>query len=762
MLEKLIKKIYSKSGEQKDPVRAEDHESVHEPIEHQWVDVVFDNLKIKSHEKVGYREKLYERLKNESPENRQQILERLKEFYIFSMEDSTKHFKKQDNLEMFKIFNEFVFENDGIIGWMDFAFAFEEMAKLKKLSSDYLELKAGLLIGKLEKDPCINELRGPFIKNELYEVVFIIENIEDALRIGKTKTKEEFEKFLENTISLLDYCSRESENYMVRTLAENSKKIFQDAQSHGIADCHNDGVLSSSILNAKAAKRMEFNSAYFFEKYDIGKQYYLANEIALTEEDKNNKHDGLLGKFKHDQLLYIFLNKELRMGFKNDLGIDFDILDNPRQRYKSYLYVTEFLKRVRVDEIDYYKKFFSEGGRDEKINRLKTFFSLETFKDDGDKIINIGNKESGSPVVFKKICEIIDITEKEVSDLSYAFIQKEKSVDVAGIRLELLRKSHEIIKKFSDELSGEQVDQEKIDTLLNDLDRSKTEIIFLASAIHSFKSRGEKIDLEMVRELDFSVKDFGHEFDFNEEEMVKQEMLYNAERNYRGDPLKNAALSGLKSGLNDPENNKFYILRFQGKVVSFLRFQKTGGDELYWGSFNTDTEVLGLGMGNELMNRALSFENERHVLIAAVSPRILVGTNYVEKNNHVIDGYVKNYHESGEPLFMIRANKKKNPAYQYRNEGKEIKISEEEIKRQVWTNENLDHIIGSETIVLGFDVKNDFEKMKTAMKRLLVAKDDNGNNVAGEPMENKYVVTRYFRDKNETEKDVRYFVFEKI
>ncbi len=30
-----------------------------------------------------------------------------------------------------------------------------------------------------------------------------------------------------------------------------------------------------------------------------------------------------------------------------------------------------------------------------------------------------------------------------------------------------------------------------------------------------------------------------------------------------------------------------------------------------------------------------------------------------------------------------------------------------------------------------------------------------------EVAENKYMITRYFRDKSDTEKDIRYFVFEK-
>ena len=192
-----------------------------------------------------------------------------------------------------------------------------------------------------------------------------------------------------------------------------------------------------------------------------------------------------------------------------------------------------------------------------------------------------------------------------------------------------------------------------------------------------------------------------------------------------------------------------------------MRFEKTSRNTLYAGSLNVDPDARGLGLGDEMMLKALKVEAEKNILEATVSPRISAGTAYVERVGFVINGIIANYHETGEPLFNIELDNEKNLSYQYRNEGKEIQVGEDEIKKQAWTNENLDHIIGGDVIVLVFDMKNDFEKMKTVMEKLLAAKDDDGNDIEGNN-ENKYIITRYFRDKSEPEKDVRYFVFEKV
>jgi len=69
-------------------------------------------------------------------------------------------------------------------------------------------------------------------------------------------------------------------------------------------------------------------------------------------------------------------------------------------------------------------------------------------------------------------------------------------------------------------------------------------------------------------------------------------------------------------------------------------------------------------------------------------------------------------------------------------------------------------------IILRFDMEKEFDKHKEVMDKLLVEKDNYGKIIDGSNSEtakarDKYVITRYFQNK-EAKDDVRYMVFEKI
>lgn len=226
--------------------------------------------------------------------------------------------------------------------------------------------------------------------------------------------------------------------------------------------------------------------------------------------------------------------------------------------------------------------------------------------------------------------------------------------------------------------------------------------------------------------------------------------------------MQEVVINGLQESLKDTTNQKFYVLKYQGKIVSFVRFEKTDRGTLYAGSFNVYPDARSTGIGDEMMGRALRKESESNILEATVSPRIPAGTAYVERTGFIIDGYIADYHQTGEPLFAIRLDNEQNKSYTYRNEGKEESIDEEHLKKQCWTHEDIKPLIGQESFVLKFDMKNDFERMKEVMQTLLVAKNDDLEKMESDNLTPRYVITRYFRgDKENKEQDVRYFVFEK-
>jgi len=295
-------------------------------------------------------------------------------------------------------------------------------------------------------------------------------------------------------------------------------------------------------------------------------------------------------------------------------------------------------------------------------------------------------------------------------------------------------------------------------------------IFTLAFILSSAKKQGYKIDFEKIKNLRLDIKEPGQDM----EKSDKDSIIKMAEDNWSKQNPKMApiVINGLRESLRDTSNQKYYTLKYQGKTISVIRFEPINKQEnqneqkpiYYFGSFNVDSEARGLGVGEEMMNLALIEESQKNILEGHVPPQFEVGTCYVEKSGFVLDGYIADYHKTGEPLFSMYLDKKQNEKYFYRNEGKKNKINEEQIKKQCISIELLDAKIKTdEPIVLKFDMQNDFGKMHETMQKLLIAKDDSGQDVPEQNMENKYKITRYFsEDKKDKNNHTRYFVFEKI
>lgn len=495
----------------------------------------------------------------------------------------------------------------------------------------------------------------------------------------------------------------------------------------------------------KAQYRDDEEKVYIQNESQEMRPLNIADIKAIKDSEATEENEETMLDFTY------LSNLKIRKHITNDIGIDISGISLSEQAY-----FLKMLKDKTYQEMDPIKNFVKNYGK----NGFKSFLTLEIDKNSGERILEIGknlNSENAN-LIFAKTAEIIDLAEKESEELTDIFFKSGNgNVDMPKVKYELLKKANEITVRLSEKIGGRKVN---IEEYISDIDNSKAEIMLLYSAIKSAKTQGLEIDWENIKDFNFDIKDFINDLD----EGTKKEMLTVAERNWRqNEKLKDVVVGGLKESLGNSQNQKWYVCKFQGKIVSFVRFEKTNHGTLYAGSFNVDPEARGVGVGEEMMNRALIEEGKKNILEATASPRNVVGTCYVEKVGFVLDGYIADYHKTSEPLFNMQLDKEKNKKYVYRNEGKENKIDEEQIKKQCWTQENLDQIVGAETIILKFDMKNEFEKMNSVMQNLLVAKDDSGKNVEGQNLENKYVVTRYFQDNKEDKNNhTRYFVLEKI
>ena len=526
---------------------------------------------------------------------------------------------------------------------------------------------------------------------------------------------------------------------------------YEDAKTDEYDQYEFDDNVSVKIFNALRKEKNRFGNylvqLHIKEILDAPYQHQIADEY---EEDAEEilvpKNENWFCDVDNEYMQYLL---------KKDFGVDIQGY-SPNIRKNFF----DFLNSRSVENISKLKKFILAYGN----NGLKSFLVLEIDGNIGEDILKIGRcfaeyRELDGKIMFRKLAEIVDLANQESEVLNKSLGIKNEQLSV---RNQLLEKVRTIIVNFSKvfkmSVIGQYNKKEKqqlVETLLSDLEKSKTEIILLAAALKS----GAELE---------QLKDWGVEEKEDLNELEKEEMVAITERNW--DQIKNiksAVVQGFKESLEGGKNRKWYIAKFKDKIASFLGFTPTQRGTLYAGSFNVDPDARGLGIGDEMMERALRKESEEHVLEATVSPRIPAGTAYVERTGFVIDGFIADYHQTGEPLFTIRLDNEQNKSYVYRNEGKQESIDEEHLKKQCWTHEDIMPLIGKESFVLKFDVKDDsdFERMKETMRKLLVSKKDDLEIAEGVDTESKYVITRYFRGKKEKNspagEEVRYFVFEK-
>ncbi|MDP2812209.1 MAG: GNAT family N-acetyltransferase, partial [bacterium] len=363
-------------------------------------------------------------------------------------------------------------------------------------------------------------------------------------------------------------------------------------------------------------------------------------------------------------------------------------------------------------------------------------------------------------LIFNKITELANLATREDNELTTSVLTEDANVNMNTVRSILLQKTHDIISKFSEYINNvDNVGVEKISELLQSLERSKVEIELLAAILKAVKKNNQELSLDQLINLTLEVGNFGQALDTEDQEQI----LAIAQENWQQNPkLQKEVVSELRGELQDAHKQKFYVLRYEGNIIGFVRFKEIALGQLYAGSLNIHSELRGLKVGEALMTETIDKEAEQNILQATASPRIQALSYYVERLGFVIDGIIENYHGTGEPLLTISCDRANNKKYNFRNEGKDIQLGFNEIKKQAQEVSKLDSLIGQDSIILAFDIQRNFEAYNEAMKKLLPVKADHGSSSTKKNEGVKYKITRCLKDVGTEDGDLRYFVFEKI
>ena len=199
---------------------------------------------------------------------------------------------------------------------------------------------------------------------------------------------------------------------------------------------------------------------------------------------------------------------------------------------------------------------------------------------------------------------------------------------------------------------------------LEKLSEEGTELVLFANIFRDAFKGTANMDFEQLRGLSVDTEHGGRI-----DQQTKEQMLAIFEDNWRGQ--KPEALPALRQGflqkLEHGEQTQFHILKKDGRVVAFIRFDERPDLEpgaLYGGSLNVGPSLRGSAIGEAMMKSAVDEAAKEHVIYADVFPELIVGTKYVEDLGCVITG-VEEISLGGKTVkrLLLKRNDQENANY---------------------------------------------------------------------------------------------------
>lgn len=431
-----------------------------------------------------------------------------------------------------------------------------------------------------------------------------------------------------------------------------------------------------------------------------------------------------------DESLYLFEQLQsplIRRALENFFGEPF-IKISLRNQIQLLNFVStqneEVLGRIRaqLEKPEFPKKVF-----------LDAFFSCAANQELGMELMKFAEENLPADVelvcgAYNKLTSAIDSVEYEAKIF---FTTVEKKVDTRKVVQEFVKRGADIFQRSL----------KKHESAVTEFESVRADVMMFASIFKTAVKSGEVHELSEVNGLDMQA--------WQQEDLTqtdKDSMIGIAAGNWivRG-AVGEQVVAGLREKLQQSDASEWYILKKEGEIVSFVRFENLKSDDgrlhEYAGSFNVHPQYRGSAVGETMIREALNKEADRAVLHATMDPRIDVGVRYVEDTGFFVMGVADNYLGSAESFFEITCDRSAHKKFQTRS------WSIDKIIQLGRTAESIESQIAREEIVVLNITRNAGEEIafvegaRTALR-------------AG------YVGTRYIADPNN--EATRYMVFEKL
>jgi len=464
------------------------------------------------------------------------------------------------------------------------------------------------------------KLEGQEQKNKLLQI---------AKDLEKDISSPMLHFYAEEMINLMD--GTKKENSFDKVISKISKDrygaIFEDGNLY-LSDTNESEIVSEKLKLIKQPTSYEEDQARIRAVRDVSNLLLdngpinskkLHNSGVIDSEQDINFQD------QYDEYLG-FLDNISKRVLLEKFGFNFNDLTLPEQ----FQFIS-FIKDQTLEKVEpimiFSKKF--------KNNGFRTFLSIEQGgKEMGDKIISLGEKlpEDVAQKVFTKYGEILDNVSK-ITEFARTNFTKEIETNpelTKKIEETLYIKGKQLLSQTYDDINNKK--EVNYEDISKQLDRINADTITTFAIFKQAVKNGEKLPIESIEGSVFSKKEAIDIGDNQQNEMLE---LY--ESNWKNHPDRNFVES-LKSYFKTaftPEDNKqknyFYTFEKDNNIRAFVRFEKQNDASFYASALNVDEASKNFGLGEAMMDEALTREAKEHILHASCRKDNPSNMRYFEK-----------------------------------------------------------------------------------------------------------------------------------
>lgn len=280
---------------------------------------------------------------------------------------------------------------------------------------------------------------------------------------------------------------------------------------------------------------------------------------------------------------------------------------------------------------------------------LRVFLSIQTDKKIVEKVLHVIEKtdENITREILKKYSQLVFVSDSVNDHLEKLLDERTKKKETEFTATsELMKRATHILQDWS----GTHTSNQKTEQALQYVE---TGVMTFAALAKALKKENPQLELTELRGVDIEIVDAENLTDDDKKAMI----VISEENNMENGDIRpfgeKVVLPSLKKSF-EKKGNKFFILKKDQKVISFLRLEKEREKEsVYFGSFNVNKNAQSAGMGETMMRKIIDREASHSTIEANVELNNPIAEKYINDYGFVITGILKDVAGTGVTGFDI-------------------------------------------------------------------------------------------------------------